>query len=195
MEYKSSFQTDLKILPYTFNGRWKRRQIYGTDYSWSQTKPNLERSMGGQTPRSTFQQEFYIGSSVNVGLFYEGKYHWEMISSDMSAAGSIRKIEEEEMRTGVWILSRWRQQAACTQWDIRGTNAEPRRRSSNGHCCSSRFRINTRCLSHDCHHVSTCHQESDTFSKKMESNKLAKNHKKVIKVQTPMKWRKDKALF
>ena len=81
--------------------------------------------------RQTMQQDF----RVQLNFSKE-----RMMSSDMS------RMISEAMDSSVNIIQ------ACT-WD-RGTNAEPRPRSSNGHC-STWFRINTRCLSHVCHHVSS----------------------------------------
>ena len=155
-----------------------------TEYGWSQTKPNVEESIGGQTPRSTFRRDFYnIGSSVNVGALYGGIHYWTISGwchiwyEWIIGQGMI----SEAMGSSVWILSDWGRLAPGMD---RGTDAEPprQRRSSNGHRCSTRFRINTRCLSHVCHHVSHVIRNPTHSQKGWKINTFAQIHKKVVKV-------------
>ena len=147
---------DLIIWPYkSFSWTWNWKQIKRTDYGWSQTKPNVEGSIGGQTLRSTFRRDFYnIESSVNVGALYRGTHYWASPADDVISDMSVWSGRGWYQRTwaAVWILSGWGRFAPGMD---RGTDAEPpwQRRSSNGHRCSTRFRINTRCLSNVCHHV------------------------------------------
>ena len=87
----------------------------------------------------------------------------------------------DDIRGSVWILSGWGRLAPGMD---RGTDAEPprQRRSSNGHRCSTRFRINTRCLSHVCHHVSHVIRNPTHSQKGWKINTFAQIHKKVVKV-------------